>query len=80
MKNYLFKGLLVCALALILCLSCEPAAKSVEKQGTPNIILIMGDDMGYSDIGSYGGEIRTPNLDALASNGLRFTQFYNTAR
>lgn len=40
----------------------------------------MGDDMGYSDIGCYGGEIRTPNLDTLAANGLRFTQFYNTAR
>lgn len=46
----------------------------------PNIILIMSDDMGYSDIGCYGGEINTPNLDALAGNGLRFTQFYNTAR
>ena len=40
----------------------------------------MGDDMGYSDIGCYGGEINTPQLDALAANGLRFTQFYNTAR
>lgn len=46
----------------------------------PNIIIIMADDMGYSDIGCYGGEIKTPNLDALAANGLRFTQFYNTAR
>ena len=46
----------------------------------PNIILIMSDDMGYSDIGCYGGEINTPNLDALAAGGLRFTQFYNTAR
>jgi arylsulfatase A-like enzyme len=46
----------------------------------PNIVLIMADDMGYSDIGCYGGEIETPNLDKLASNGLRFTQFYNTAR
>ena len=46
----------------------------------PNIILIMSDDMGYSDIGCYGGEIRTPNLDNLAANGLRYTQFYNTAR
>jgi arylsulfatase A-like enzyme len=46
----------------------------------PNIIVIMSDDMGYSDIGCYGGEINTPNLNALASNGLRFTQFYNTAR
>ena len=46
----------------------------------PNIILIMADDMGYSDIGCYGGEISTPSLDRLAAGGLRFTQFYNTAR
>ena len=46
----------------------------------PNVILIMADDMGYSDIGCYGGEIHTPNLDKLAAGGLRFTQFYNTAR
>jgi arylsulfatase len=46
----------------------------------PNIIVILVDDMGYSDIGCYGSEIPTPNLDALAKNGLRFTQFYNTAR
>ncbi len=46
----------------------------------PNIVLIMADDMGYSDIGCYGGEIDTPNLNALAEGGLRFTQFYNTAR
>ena len=46
----------------------------------PNILLILNDDMGFSDIGCYGGEVQTPNLDRLASNGLRFTQFYNTAR
>ena len=46
----------------------------------PNIVIIMSDDMGYSDIGCYGGEIQTPALDGLAANGLRFTQFYNTAR
>jgi arylsulfatase len=46
----------------------------------PNILLILNDDMGYSDIGCYGGEVETPNLDRLANNGLRFTQFYNTAR
>ncbi len=46
----------------------------------PNIILIMSDDMGFSDIGCYGGEIETPNLDRLAANGLRFSQFYNTSR
>lgn len=46
----------------------------------PNIVLILNDDMGYSDLGCYGGEVRTPNLDRLAANGVRFTQFYNTAR
>jgi len=46
----------------------------------PNIIVIMSDDMGYSDIGCYGGEIRTPTLDRLAAGGLRFSQFYNMAR
>lgn len=46
----------------------------------PNIVVILSDDMGFSDLGCYGGEIATPNLDALAGNGLRFTQFYNTAR
>jgi arylsulfatase A-like enzyme len=46
----------------------------------PNVIVILSDDMGYSDLGCYGSEIRTPNLDRLAGNGLRFTQFYNTAR
>ena len=46
----------------------------------PNIVVILVDDMGFSDVGCYGGEIPTPNLDKLAANGLRFTQFYNTAR
>jgi arylsulfatase A-like enzyme len=46
----------------------------------PNIVVILVDDMGYSDLGCYGGEIQTPTLDALADSGVRFTQFYNTAR
>jgi len=46
----------------------------------PNILLIMSDDMGFSDLGCYGSEIQTPNLDSLAQNGIRFTQFYNMAR
>ena len=46
----------------------------------PNIILILADDMGFSDIGCFGGEIKTPNLDSLSSNGIRMSQFYNTAR
>src|SRR5690625_1489774 len=46
----------------------------------PNVLLILNDDMGYSDIGCYGGDIETPNIDALATEGVRFSQFYNTAR
>ncbi len=46
----------------------------------PNILLILNDDMGYSDLSCYGGEMDTPNLDRLAENGIRFSQFYNTAR
>lgn len=64
------------ALSLLFCV-CGATAWAAPR---PNIIVIMSDDMGYSDIGCYGGEISTPNLDALAANGLRFTQFYNTAR
>ena len=55
-------------------------AMADDKALRPNIILIMADDMGFSDIGCYGGEIQTPNLDQLAEHGLRYTQFYNTAR
>jgi len=51
-----------------------------EKDKRPNIIVILADDMGYSDLGCYGGEIHTPNIDYLAKNGVRFTQFYNTSR
>ena len=46
----------------------------------PNIVLIVADDLGFSDLGCYGGEIETPNLDRLAGNGLRFTQFYTNAK
>lgn len=48
--------------------------------GQPNVLLILADDMGYSDIGCFGSEIRTPNIDALAARGVRFSQFYNAAR
>lgn len=56
------------------CVSPSAAEKS------PNLILILADDLGYSDLGCFGGEIETPHLDALAQNGLRLTQLYNTAR
>lgn len=56
-------------------------ANSVSSKGKrPNILLIMSDDMGFSDLGCYGGEIETPNLDRLAKDGLRFTEFYGTGR
>jgi len=55
-------------------------AKSQTISKRPNVVLIMVDDMGYSDIGCFGSEIPTPNIDKLAANGLRFTQFYNSAR
>lgn len=62
--------------ALVVCLQVVAA----EAASRPNIVLIMADDMGYTDIGCYGSEIQTPVLDGLAENGLRFTQFYNTSR
>ena len=55
-------------------------AESGAQTAPPNIVVILADDMGYSDAGCYGGEIQTPALDRLAENGLRFTQFYNSAR
>src|SRR5215831_4139737 len=56
------------------------AAAAAAPPARPNILVIMSDDMGFSDLGCYGGEIQTPNLDRLAANGIRFTQFYNNAR
>lgn len=68
-------------LALCLLASCQEPGRSVAGvQRSPNLLIILSDDMGYSDLGCYGGEISTPNLDRLAEHGLRFTQFYNTAR
>ncbi len=55
----------------------ETAVKADQR---PNIILIMADDLGFSDLGCYGSEIQTPNIDYLAANGLRFSRFYNTSR
>ena len=69
-------GLLLLGVAFDLACSLHAAAAPAR----PNVLIILADDMGYSDPGCYGSEIATPNLDALAKNGLRFTQFYNTAR
>ena len=73
-------GLGAASLAIPGCMRTVRLSTLRASKSKPNIILIMADDMGYSDIGCYGGEIQTPNLDKLADNGLRFTQFYNTAR
>lgn len=59
---------------------CSSLTLLAAQPAQPNILLILADDLGYSDLSCYGGEIQTPNLDRLASNGLRFTQFYNSAR
>ena len=69
MKNVIF--------AFITALFLTPQAAEAQR---PNILLVMVDDMGFSDLGCYGSEIATPNIDQLAENGLRFTQFYNTAK
>ena len=65
---------LLLPLLIAICLLKNPAS------ARPNIVLIMADDLGFSDLGCYGAEIRTPNLDQLARKGLRFSQFYNTAK
>ncbi|MEL7496764.1 MAG: arylsulfatase [Planctomycetota bacterium] len=69
--------LLVIAVALI---ANNLSGQEQSQPNRPNIVLIMADDMGYTDVGCYGSEIQTPVLDRLANNGLRFTQFYNTSR
>lgn len=83
MQSSMCAGLAV-ILALAVCSPlavAEPAAPGPKAAGKrPNIIVILSDDMGYSDLGCMGGEISTPNLDRLAAGGLRFTQFYNTGR
>jgi len=68
------------AAAMSVPLRVSVAKEESEMDNRPNIVLIMVDDMGYSDIGCYGGDIETPNLDRLADEGIRYTHFYNTAR
>lgn len=75
MKNLKSKQLLLSASAIL------PAIGMAQSQPSkPNIMLIVVDDMGYSDLGCFGGEINTPNIDGLANNGVRFTQFFNSGR
>jgi arylsulfatase len=71
-------ALAICMASLLL--TAQAAAAAATKLNPPNILLILADDLGYSDLGCYGGEIKTPNLDSLAAHGLRLTQFYNCSR
>ena len=64
-------------LAALFTITCVCSTHAADR---PNILIIMVDDMGFSDVGCYGSEIDTPNLDALATGGLRFSQFYNPAK
>ena len=65
--------------ALAIALVSGPPAVAQQEAGRPNIVIILADDMGFADLGSFGGEINTPNIDALAMEGVRFTQFYTHA-
>ena len=67
-------------MSALACLGTACSQKIEKEQKQPNVILILADDMGYSDLGCYGSEINTPNLDGLATRGLRYTKFYNAAR
>ncbi len=69
--------LMICA---VLCFACTGSSESDNTSTPPNIILIVADDLGFSDLGCYGSEIQTPNLDNLAKDGVSFSQFYNAAR
>ena len=73
----IFGRIAVFAASVAVCLAVTTLARADER---PNIIIILVDDMGFSDVGCYGGEIDTPNIDSLAAGGLRFTQFYNSGR
>lgn len=84
MKNSLQIIALFIALCFVVLLTACQEKKaettSIKEKPKMNILLIMADDLGYSDIGCYGSEINTPNLDSLADSGLRMTRFYNAAR
>lgn len=80
-KTCHMKRLITIAAILTMLVTQGKSSTAEAKSGkSPNILLILVDDMGYSDLGCYGGEIKTPTIDRLASNGLRYSQFYNSAR
>ncbi|RPH38796.1 MAG: arylsulfatase, partial [Burkholderiales bacterium] len=64
---------------VVAALAAPALAPAADLQRRPNIVVILGDDMGFSDMGSFGSEIKTPSLDSLAREGVRFTNFYTHA-
>jgi arylsulfatase len=78
--NFRFRPNAIRMLVLGLVMVCLNGGPVAAKAPRPNIVVILVDDMGFSDIGCYGGEIETPNIDRLAARGMRFTQFYNAGR
>jgi hypothetical protein len=77
LKRFFTSVMSILAGGALLSPMCGQSAEGATK---PNVIVVLVDDMGYSDLGAFGGEVNTPNIDALAKNGLRFTQNYNSAR
>jgi len=77
MRGSLWRRVVI-GLAIAVCIGAQ--GRSDVSAAPPNVVVILADDLGFSDLGSYGGEIKTPHLDRLAAGGLRFTQGYNTAR
>ena len=82
-----FKSIVVILLFTIVGVSCQHGKQSakevkskVSKTEKPNVIVILTDDLGWSDIGCFGSEVSTPNLDRMGSQGIRFTQMYNTSK
>src|SRR5215210_3744206 len=80
-KIYAMPGVVILiSMILVCCFQGKKASTASRGTERPNIVVILADDLGYSDVGCYGGEIATPNVDYLATNGLRFRSFYNTSR
>ena len=77
MPSYLCR---LCSILILMVVVGPARAADANPANKPNVLVILADDLGYSDLGCYGGEVATPNLDRLAAGGLRFSQFYNTAR
>src|SRR5437868_13676923 len=80
MNTKLLRALAIVAAGLAIVSPSTRADAQPAAPARPNVVLILADDLGFSDVGCYGGEIRTPHLDRLAGEGVRFAQFYNMAR